>query len=591
MLSFQYWPDETVRSLCCPGGFHAVCIQLTDFCCLLQKYTVKYALVIFCRTRPLDPETPFTITTMAMRALVTTAVYLLVLTAGVLVHPPAVSALDQKTVTIELSDPMLHARDMRRRWRDFITPDYDVSEESFRLYVRDSYADDVPHGILVWISPGDHGKIPGKYHELFKQHRLLAISAKNSGNERSMYERIMMALDGARYLKRTYTVDAERVYVSGLSGGGRVPSEVAFIYPDLFTGGAYMNGCNYYQNVVRGGGKYWPGFYSDAPASLVRRVKRNRHAFITASNDMNKKQTRKYHQAAKRDGWQHAAYIEQPDHGHDPVGKKWFKKAINALDDPLRKQAASRWTSTFGPDSSSDKTVLQKWLMLRSIWLHGSDAPFVQKARKRMKELQPQANKMATNKLNNIVNQAQTVGSSSRTKKLRSFYRKWKGLSVREQVYKELQKQGRKAFQAFRQQRDVSAKNIRSFYDRWIRIGVQKIAKRAREFYEYRARQASQSFDTQAPVREQLNKFKQFEIRWAGTKMADKARQRINDLLQDVLKRIKKKPPTPQTTKALMSLFIQFPRTETADKIAKILHKRGKIDELNRRVGQVRQGK
>lgn len=73
--------------------------------------------------------------------------------------------------------------------------------------------------------------------------------------------------------------------------------------------------------------------------------------------------------------------------------------------------------------------------------------------------------------------------------------------------------------------------------------------------------------------------------------MADKAQERINELLKDVVNRIKKQPATPQTTNALMQLFIRFPRTETSDEIARTLDKRGKIEALNQRMGRVRQGK
>src|SRR5947209_3298871 len=140
--------------------------------------------------------------------------------------------------------------------------EYDLPKESFEIYIPDSYDGSMPYGLLVWISPSPSGKPMGQYREVLNRHRLIYIGANNSGNQRLVLARLGLAIDAAFNVTRRYAIDPDRVYVTGVSGGGRCASILGVIAPDIFRGGMYMIGSDFYRPL--------PG---DAAVSRVRRFR------------------------------------------------------------------------------------------------------------------------------------------------------------------------------------------------------------------------------------------------------------------------------------------------------------------------------
>ncbi|MGH8123552.1 MAG: hypothetical protein ACREPT_12365 [Rudaea sp.] len=101
-------------------------------------------------------------------------------------------------------------------------------------------AGDVPvggYGLLVFIMPWKRPAIPSNWLPVLDRHGMICVMAMGSGNSANIFSRrIPLALSGYENVKRHYTVDPDRVYIGGLSGGSRIALRIALAFPDVFHG-------------------------------------------------------------------------------------------------------------------------------------------------------------------------------------------------------------------------------------------------------------------------------------------------------------------------------------------------------------------
>ena len=209
-----------------------------------------------------------------------------------------------------------------------------------------TYKPGVPHGLLVYISAGNDGSPSADWVPLLEKHSLLWIGANQSGNERLVWYRTNLALDAVHNMKKQYAVDENRVYVSGESGGGRSASRTALEYPDVFAGGIFIIGCDYFRtvkNVEPGKSTVFKASFPEPGKSLLDKAKsQNRYVLLTGEKDMNRYPCLSMFGAFKEDKFAHVTIFDVPGMGHErPVGAnvEWFEKAIAALDAPLVERA------------------------------------------------------------------------------------------------------------------------------------------------------------------------------------------------------------------------------------------------------------
>jgi RNA polymerase sigma factor (sigma-70 family) len=112
---------------------------------------------------------------------------------------------------------------------------YDLANESFEVFVPPAYKPTVPMGLFVWISAGA-AELPVGWDDVLIRHRLIWISANNTGNARPELIRAGLALDAAHNMRQRYDLDPDRIYVSGFSGGGSVATMLMTGFPDVYRG-------------------------------------------------------------------------------------------------------------------------------------------------------------------------------------------------------------------------------------------------------------------------------------------------------------------------------------------------------------------
>lgn len=188
--------------------------------------------------------------------------------------------------------------------------EYDLAKESFEVRVPADYDGAKKYGLFVWVSAGNSGKANSAWGGVLDKHHLIWAGANRAGNSRSVMVRLGLALDAVTNIKARYSIDPDRVYVSGGSGGGRCASMLGVSCPDAFHGGIYIIGCDYFREIPTGEpNKYWPRSYVQPSARLLGFAKqRSRHVLLTGEQDMNRLQTKaNFELGFKRDGFEHVS--------------------------------------------------------------------------------------------------------------------------------------------------------------------------------------------------------------------------------------------------------------------------------------------
>jgi hypothetical protein len=231
------------------------------------------------------------------------------------------------------------------------TPDYDLSKETFQVYVPPGYDGKQPHGLFVWISGDESGLLPPEWLTVLAEHKLIAVGADRSGNDRPTWIRLGLALDAVHNLSKKYPVDPHRVFVAGGNVGGRVASELAIAWPDVFEGGYYMVGCSFYRVMTNAKGRPWAAGFAKPPPKYFELAQRHsRHVLLTGDGDVNREQTSVYYKGMREDGFLHVAYIEIPNFGHQLPDRQWFEKGL-VLMDPLPEAEASAKVGASNPEA------------------------------------------------------------------------------------------------------------------------------------------------------------------------------------------------------------------------------------------------
>lgn len=214
---------------------------------------------------------------------------------------------------------------------------YELSEETFEVAVPPAYEPGAGWGLLVWVSPGPYGGTERpETLEVLGEHRLIWVGANRSGNPRPTWDRIGLALDAAHAMTALYDLAPERIYVAGYSGGGRVASAAAMLYPEVFRGALSVMGCDFYRpvSIPHRPGTHWPASFPEPPAETLRRIRReSRFVLLTGERDFNRAQTRATFDAMREAGFRHGHYLEMPGADHySGLAPEWLSRALGHLD-------------------------------------------------------------------------------------------------------------------------------------------------------------------------------------------------------------------------------------------------------------------
>jgi predicted esterase len=172
-------------------------------------------------------------------------------------------------------------------------------------------------GVLVFVSAQDSGDPPSDWIEVLEESNLIWIAACDFGNRKPTAQRMLAGLMGLAYVQLNYKLDPERVYVAGISGGGRVASKVATKFPRLFNGAIYIVGAD---------------FWESADANAIADISRNRYVFITGSSDFNRREMKGVFRSYLSAGATHSQLLDLSHFGHQLPSGDQLRDALAYLD-------------------------------------------------------------------------------------------------------------------------------------------------------------------------------------------------------------------------------------------------------------------
>lgn len=190
----------------------------------------------------------------------------------------------------------------------------------WQLYVPENYDAARPAGVMVYISPGSSGDIPRGWKSVMDDYNLIWIAANHSGNRQMVALRKLFAILAPAAVRRSYRIDNERIYVSGLSGGGKMASMVATDYAHLFKGAIFNCGV--------------ASWDLKQPARFEQ-IKENHYVFVTGTLDQALKPTKKVYKQYQKAGLENIKLMVIRNMTHRNPNAYKFAETLTFLDSRL----------------------------------------------------------------------------------------------------------------------------------------------------------------------------------------------------------------------------------------------------------------
>jgi predicted esterase len=172
-------------------------------------------------------------------------------------------------------------------------------------------------GTMIFVSPTHSGAPSKEWIEVLERRNLVYVAADDFGNSKPTAQRLLAALMGLALVQRDFRIDAKRIYVAGMSGGGRVASQAITRFPQLFSGALYIVGVD---------------FWTDREQALIPDIISKRYVFLTGSKDFNRRDTRRVYEKYRSAGARTVLLMDLPGYGHENPNAAQLDQALLFLD-------------------------------------------------------------------------------------------------------------------------------------------------------------------------------------------------------------------------------------------------------------------
>lgn len=215
--------------------------------------------------------------------------------------------------------------------------DRDLEDESFFVRLPKSWDRTRPAGLLVWIHAVESPRPPLEViAPACDELGFVIVSMQDAGNTREIADRLQLAFDVIETVSARLAIDPARIYVSGISGGGRCSSMLWGCFPDVFSGAVPIVGLNSYKQAPTGTGQAWPKNFVRPRGALFTAFKSHRLAAISGENDFNFREISVRIEDMRRDGID-VRLVNQPGMGHEMPTPETFADALRWVDEPAQK--------------------------------------------------------------------------------------------------------------------------------------------------------------------------------------------------------------------------------------------------------------
>jgi len=256
---------------------------------------------------------------------------------AILILLPLCSALSQETQTapsrtgwLRIQFPELPRPEIKPAWFPY---EFNPKQEAFEVYIPPDRPEE-PYGVLGWTNPFDTAGTPRRFEPLLNDYHLIAVSADRCGNDSTFDRRIGLLVSAVLELSKSFTINRDRLILSGFSGGGRTAATGCFVHPEIWHGAISWAGGSFYKtySVPMPVGASSPGLNDFIPKAVtaenVKQAKKNaRFVLITGSKDFNLNDSRGIYRALRNESFK-ALLIEQPGMGHEVGSVESMRKAL-----------------------------------------------------------------------------------------------------------------------------------------------------------------------------------------------------------------------------------------------------------------------
>lgn len=173
-----------------------------------------------------------------------------------------------------------------------------------------------PHGVLVFVSPRDAAGLREGWADVLDRRNLVWIEAEGFGNRRPAAQRVLVALLALKHLQRTLPLDRDRLYIGGVSGGGRVASQALVRFPGFFSGALCVVGADY---------------VAPEPA-LAGELASKRVVFMTGDGDFNRREIRRVYSRYLDAGLVRSRLLDLEDFDHQFPDAEQLDAALELLE-------------------------------------------------------------------------------------------------------------------------------------------------------------------------------------------------------------------------------------------------------------------
>jgi poly(3-hydroxybutyrate) depolymerase len=160
--------------------------------------------------------------------------------------------------------------------------------------------------------------MPADWAAVIDREQLLYIAADGFGNSRPTAERVLAAIAADRLARQMGMKDARR-YIAGMSGGGRVASQVITHFPQVFSGALCIVGADYFM----------PQDETQRAAIGARRM-----VLITGSRDFNQREIQLVSRRYQQSGLSKLLLMDLPDFAHQLPNAAQLTQALAFLAAP-----------------------------------------------------------------------------------------------------------------------------------------------------------------------------------------------------------------------------------------------------------------
>ena len=172
-------------------------------------------------------------------------------------------------------------------------------------------------GVLIFVSPTDSGEPPAGWLPLLESHQMSWIAADGFGNRKPSAQRVLAAMMALAFVGKLAETDPGRIYLGGMSGGGRIASQTVTRFPQNFSGAVYIVGAD---------------FWMPKDIRLRDRAAANRYVFITGERDFNRREMRRVFARYRSSGLTRSLLMDLPDFGHAYPDAGQLGEALDFLD-------------------------------------------------------------------------------------------------------------------------------------------------------------------------------------------------------------------------------------------------------------------